>query len=60
MAIERIRIDYTVYSPNYKPGEGLCLSFDTFQKAKLVPEGLVQGRELQEFQPKEQEGGNTE
>jgi hypothetical protein len=43
MAIERIRIDYTVYSPNYRPGEGLCLGFDTFQKAKARARGLGAG-----------------
>jgi hypothetical protein len=43
MAIERIRIDYTVYSPNYQPGKGLCLGFDTFQKAKARARGLGAG-----------------
>lgn len=40
MAIHRIRIDYTVYSPNYAPGEGPCWDFGTFTKAKRKARGL--------------------
>jgi hypothetical protein len=34
MAIRRIRIDYTVYPPDFKPGKGPCWDFRTFTKAK--------------------------
>ena len=34
MAINRIRIDYTVYPPNFKPGEDPFWDFQTFTKAK--------------------------
>jgi hypothetical protein len=57
MAIERIRIDYTVYSPNYKPGEGLCLEFDTFQRAKARARGLGAGsRVYRNFNQKNKKG----
>jgi len=33
MAIKRIKIDYTVYSPNYHPGDG-CRDLRTMERAK--------------------------
>jgi|SRR5258708_7572392 hypothetical protein len=35
VAIQRIRIDYTVYPPDFKPGESPCWDFRTFTKAKF-------------------------
>lgn len=35
MAVQRIRIDYTVYPPNFKPGESPWWDFRTFTKAKF-------------------------
>lgn len=43
MAIRRMKIDYTVYSPNYEPGMGLCLDFRNLQKAKSRARGLGVG-----------------
>ena len=34
MAIRRIRIDYVVYAPGFKPGESPCWEFQTFAQAK--------------------------
>jgi hypothetical protein len=34
MAIRRIKIDYTVYPPNFKPGESPCWDLRTFERAK--------------------------
>lgn len=34
MGLKRVRIDYTVYSPRYVPGEGVCFDYRTLQKAK--------------------------
>jgi hypothetical protein len=39
MAIERIRIDYTVYPPNHQRG-GICWDFRTFSRAKTAARGL--------------------
>jgi hypothetical protein len=39
----RIRIDYTVYTPDYKTGEGGCWDFRTFAKAKRKAQGLGVG-----------------
>src|SRR6266702_7736580 len=43
MAIRRMKIDYTVYSPNYEPGMGLCLDFRNLQKTKSRARGLGVG-----------------
>jgi hypothetical protein len=57
MAIERIRIDYTVYSPNYRPEEGLCLDFGTFTKAKARARNLGAGsRVYRNFNQKNKNG----
>lgn len=57
MAIERIKIDYTVYSPDYRPGEELCLGFDTFQKAKSRARGLgVGSRVYRNFNQRNKKG----
>ena len=42
MAIERVRIDYTVYPPNHQPG-GPCWDFRTFSRAKMAARGLGSG-----------------
>ena len=42
MAIERIRIDYTVYAPNYEPGKG-CWDLRTLQRAKRFARTLGPG-----------------
>ena len=39
MARKTIRIDYTVYSPNYQPGDG-CWDFRTLKKAQSAARGL--------------------
>jgi hypothetical protein len=46
VAIKRIRIDYTVYSPKYKPGEGLCIDFRTLAKAKSCARSLGIGSQV--------------
>jgi hypothetical protein len=57
MAIERIRIDYTVYSPNYRTGEGLCLGFDTFRRAKASARSLGTGSRIyRNFNQKNKKG----
>lgn len=43
MAIRRIRIDYTVYPPDFKAGESPCWDFRTFTKAKRKARGLGVG-----------------
>ena len=44
MAIQRIRIDYTVYPPDFKPGQkSPCWDFRTFTKAKRKAKGLGVG-----------------
>ena len=43
MAIRRIRIDYTVYTPNYHPGEGECWDLQTLTKAKKKAQGFGVG-----------------
>jgi hypothetical protein len=43
MAIQRIRIDYTVYPPDFKPGKSPCWDFRTFTKAKRKAKGLGNG-----------------
>jgi hypothetical protein len=40
MAICRKRIDYTVYPPNFKPGESPCWDLRTFSRAKRRARGL--------------------
>ena len=42
MAIRRIRIDYTVYPPNYQRG-GTCWDFRTLRRAKTAARGLGSG-----------------
>jgi hypothetical protein len=50
MAICRIKIDYTVYPPDFKPGESPCWDFRTFTKAKRKARGLgVGGRVYRNF-----------
>jgi hypothetical protein len=57
MAIQRIKIDYTVYSPSYKPGIGLCLDFRTLPKAKSRARGLgVGSRVYRNFNQKNKKG----
>jgi hypothetical protein len=46
MAIRRIRIDYTLYSPDYTRDEGLCLDFKTFEAAKKWARGLGRGSNI--------------
>ena len=43
MAIRRVRIDYTLYPPNYTPGEGICCDFLTLERAKRCARGLGRG-----------------
>jgi hypothetical protein len=45
MAIKRIRIDYTVYSPNYHPGDG-CWDLQTLENAKRKARGLGPGTRI--------------
>jgi hypothetical protein len=57
MAIRRIQIDYTVYSPNYRPGMGLCLDFRNLLKAKSGARGLGAGaRVYRNFNQKNKKG----
>lgn len=46
MAIHRIRIDYTVYGPNFKPGEGPCWDFRTFSNARRKARVLGAGTRI--------------
>ena len=46
MAIRRIRIGYTLYSPDYKRESGLCLDFATFGSAKRRARGLGRGSNI--------------
>jgi hypothetical protein len=58
MAIRRIRINYTLYSPEYLPGTGLCLDFDTFAAAKSRARGLGCGTVLvRNFDQLDKDGG---
>jgi hypothetical protein len=43
MAIQRKIINYTVYSPNYKPGQGYCTDFRTASKARRIAKNLGMG-----------------
>ncbi len=45
MAIKRVRIDYTVYSPNYHPGDG-CWDLRTLESAKRKARGLGAGSRI--------------
>jgi hypothetical protein len=45
MAIKRIKIDYTVYSPNYHPGDG-CWDLRNFERAKQRARGLGAGSRI--------------
>jgi hypothetical protein len=45
MAIERIRIDYTVYPPDHKKGEP-CWDFRTFGRAKTGARGFGIGSRI--------------
>jgi hypothetical protein len=57
MAIRRIQIDYTVYSPNYRPGVGVCLDFRNLQRAKSRARGLGAGaRVYRNFNQKNKKG----
>lgn len=43
--MKRIRIDYTVYPPNFSPGDG-CWDFRTFQRAKSASRSLGIGARI--------------
>jgi len=43
MAHHSIRINYTLYSPNYERATGLCLDFDTLERAKRRARDLGSG-----------------
>ena len=45
MAIDRVTIDYTVYPPNYHPGDG-CWDLRTFERAKRRARGLGTGSRI--------------
>lgn len=45
MAIKRIIIDYTVYPPNYHPGDG-CWDLRNFERAKQRARGLGLGSRI--------------
>jgi hypothetical protein len=45
MAIERIKIGYTVYAPNYHPGVG-CWDLRTLERAKQRARGLGEGSRI--------------
>jgi hypothetical protein len=45
MAIKRIKIDYTVYPPNYHPGDG-CWDLRNFERAKQRAHGLGAGSRI--------------
>ena len=45
MAIKRIKIDYTVYTPNYHPGDG-CWDLRNFERAKQRARGLGIGSRI--------------
>jgi hypothetical protein len=45
MAISRIKIDYTVYPPNYHPGDG-CWDLRTLERAKQRSRGLGAGSRI--------------
>jgi hypothetical protein len=38
-----LRIDYTIYSPDYAPGAGECLDYPTFRGAKRKAKALGAG-----------------
>jgi hypothetical protein len=42
MAIQRVKIDYTVYAPNYQQGAG-CWDLRTLERAKQRARGLGEG-----------------
>ncbi len=41
--MKRVRIDYTVYSPNYVPGTGECWDHRTMRGARKKAQGLGVG-----------------
>jgi hypothetical protein len=43
MAIRRVRINYTLYSPDYDRATGVCLDFDTLDSAKRRARDLGTG-----------------
>ena len=45
MAIKRIKIDYTVYAPNFHPGDG-CWDLRTLESAKRKARGLGIGSRI--------------
>jgi hypothetical protein len=45
MAIKRIKIDYTVYPPNYHHGDG-CWDLRNFERAKQRARGLGAGSRI--------------
>jgi hypothetical protein len=45
MAIKRIKIDYTVYMPNYHLGDG-CWDLRNFERAKQRARGLGAGSRI--------------
>jgi hypothetical protein len=45
MAKKTLRIDYTVYAPNYQPGAG-CWDFRTLNKARSAARGLGSGSRI--------------
>jgi hypothetical protein len=46
VAIRRIRIDYTVYPPDFIPGKSPCWDFLTFTKAKRKARSLGPGASI--------------
>ncbi len=60
MAIRRIRINYTLYSPEYERATGLCLDFDTFAAAKQRACGLGIGTVLVRNFDRVDKDGNTD
>ena len=58
MAIKQIRIDYTVYSPDYEPGEGLRNDFPTLERAKRSARDLGTGSVIvRNFNQTDKDGG---
>lgn len=60
MAIQRITINYTLYSPLYDRQSGLCLDFDTFESAKKRARGLGAGCVLVRNFDQKNKNGNSD
>jgi hypothetical protein len=59
MAICRVRINYTLYSPAYDRQTGLCLDFETLAAAKRRARGLGPGTVLvRNFDQANKDGGS--